>query len=204
MVRRSGQGEQAAFASVLAALLRTSRRRQGLTQAQVATRTSGVVSKAALANYETGHRSLRVDVFWVIARALGEDPGALLIAAERRSGYGADTKAPPVSVDVEALQNSTDPRLAPVRRWFAVRLRRDGTRFAVHTVTLDHGALVALADLMGVSPDECRRLLAAVRREDAGDPDGAPAGSSGTGGPSVRVGPDLGPHAAGPAVAAVG
>jgi transcriptional regulator with XRE-family HTH domain len=204
MVRRSGQGEQAAFASVLAALLRTSRRRQGLTQSQVAARTGGVVSKAALANYETGHRSLRVDVFWVIARALGEDPGAMLVAAERSSGYGADSKAPPVTVDVEALQASTDPRLAPVRRWFAVRLRRDGTRLAVHTVTLDHGALVALADLMGVSPDECRRLLAAVRSGEGPDPESIPAASPDSEDSPVRMAPDPVPTAAGSAIAAAG
>jgi len=206
MVRRSGQGEQAAFSSVLAALLRTSRRRQGLTQAQVAAQTGGVVSKAALANYETGHRSLRVDVFWVIARALGEDPGAMLIAAERSSGYGADTKAPPVTVDVEALQNSTDARLAPVRRWFAVRLRRDGTRLAVHTVTLDHGALVALADLMGVSPDECRRLLDAVRsgQDDDSRPMPADPGGPVSGGSTMPIVPDPGPRGVGSAVAAAG
>src|SRR5664279_1732444 len=71
------------FAAAVCRVLRESRRRQKLTQAEVAQRTGGLVSKAALANYETGHRSLRVDVLWVIAGALGEDLGTLLTAAER-------------------------------------------------------------------------------------------------------------------------
>ena len=162
MARRAGQQEPAAFASVVASLLRQSRRRQGLTQAEVAQRTAGLVSKAALANYETGHRSLRVDVFWVIARALGEDPGALLAGAERSSGYGVDADAAPITVDVEAVLENSDARLAPVRRWFALRLQRGGARLSVRTVTLDHGAVSALAALMGISPAECRRLLQGV------------------------------------------
>ena len=74
---------QQAFAAAVCRVMRESRRRQKLTQAEVAQRTGGLVSKAALANYETGHRSLRVDVLWVIAGALGEDLGTLLCAAER-------------------------------------------------------------------------------------------------------------------------
>lgn len=180
MVRRAGQQEQAAFASVVAALLRQSRRRQGLTQAEVAERTAGSVSKAALANYETGHRSLRVDVFWVLARALGEDPGALLAGAERNSGYGVDADVAPIVVDVDAVLESTDARLAPVRRWFALRLQRGGTRLTVRSVTLDHGAVSALASLMGVSAAECRRLLQSVspalREATTGAPSVATAG----------------------------
>jgi transcriptional regulator with XRE-family HTH domain len=164
MAHGSGQRAQAAFAGVIAALLRESRRRQGLKQAEVAARTGGLVSKAALANYETGHRSLRVDVFWVIAKALGEDPGALLVGAERSSGYGSAIDAAPITVDVDAVQSSTDSRLAPVRRWFELRLQSGGGRLPVRTVTLDHGALSALSALMGVSATECRRLLEGVAR----------------------------------------
>ncbi len=174
MSRRSGQETQSAFANVIAAMLRQSRRRQGLTQAEVAERTSGLVTKAALANYETGHRSLRVEVFWAIARALGEDPGALLAGAERSSGYGVGAEATPITVDVEGVQQSTDPRLAPVRRWFALRLQRGGARIPVRTVTLDHGAISALAPLMGVSAVECRRLLGGI----AVPPDPVPAGAA--------------------------
>ena len=85
---------QQAFAAAVCRVMRESRRRQKLTQAEVAQRTDGLVSKAALANYETGHRSLRVDVLWVIAGALGEDLGALLSAAERNVATRPSPSAP--------------------------------------------------------------------------------------------------------------
>src|SRR3978361_1326302 len=110
------------FAAAVCRLLRDSRRRQKLTQAQVAARTGGLVSKAALANYETGHRSLRVDVLWVIAGALGEDLGSLLSAAERgvalRPPAGASGS---ITVDVAEVMATADPRLGPVKRWLELR-----------------------------------------------------------------------------------
>lgn len=155
---------QQAFAAAVCRVLRESRRRQKLTQAEVAQRTGGLVSKAALANYETGHRSLRVDVLWVIAHALGEDLGSLLTTAERGvalrptlTGTGA------ITVDVDELMAAEDPRLGPVRRWFELR----GT--SANTVTLDDAALGALAAVMDVSAGECRTILVtAVRSAHAG------------------------------------
>ena len=147
---------QQMFAAAVCRVLRESRRRQKLTQAEVAQRTGGLVSKAALANYETGHRSLRVDVLWVIAGALGEDLGTLLTAAERgvmvRPVAGGSVGS--ITVDVAEVMASTDPKLAPVRRWFELRHAGPGT-----VVTLDDGAISALASLMNVSPLECRRIL---------------------------------------------
>lgn len=164
MARGSGgaSASQAAFAGAVAGLLRQSRQRQRLTQALVAARTGGIVSKAALANYETGHRSLRVDVFWVLARALGEDAGALLAGAERETGFGAGDCELPVTVDLAEIMAGTDDRLAPVRRWVEVRLAPGAERLdGIRTLTLDHSALTALAALMDVSTAECRRLLLA-------------------------------------------
>ena len=145
---------QQAFAAAVCRVMRESRRRQKLTQAEVAQRTNGLVSKAALANYETGHRSLRVDVLWVIAGALGEDLGTLLSAAERHvatrpSPFGSGA----INVDVHEVMASSDPRLAVVKRWFELRANSSTT------MTLDDGAIGALAALMNVRPDECRRLL---------------------------------------------
>ena len=91
---------------------------------------------------------------------IGEDPGGILAAAERASGFGTDAAEGPITVDVEAIRDSVDPRLAPVRRWFGMRLQAGGARLAVRTITLDFGALAALAELMGVSAVECRRILA--------------------------------------------
>ena len=95
---------QQAFAAAVCRVMRESRRRQKLTQAEVAQRTGGLVSKAALANYETGHRSLRVDVLWVIAGALGEDLGSLLSAPPNAASHCGPPPAPP------ARSRSTSPR----------------------------------------------------------------------------------------------
>jgi transcriptional regulator with XRE-family HTH domain len=182
---------QSAFSAALAMLLRDSRIRQGMTQAQVSARTGGLVSKAALANYETGHRSLRVDVFWLLVRALGEDAAVLLSSAERRSGYGRNADA------VSAVQANGDPRLAPVQRWFDLRLQSGAGRPSVRTVTLDEGALAALASLMGVSRHECRALLA----ETGASP--AERRSRSTVSPVV-VGADVSPGSAGTRMVAAG
>jgi transcriptional regulator with XRE-family HTH domain len=149
---------QQAFAAAVCRVMRESRRRQKLTQAEVAQRTNGLVSKAALANYETGHRSLRVDVLWVIAGALGEDLGALLSAAERNvafrpSSFGSGS----ITVDVHEVLASSDPRLAVVKRW--IELRANSA-----TTTLDDGAIGALAALMNMRAEECRRLLMSIGR----------------------------------------
>ncbi|MEO7126357.1 MAG: helix-turn-helix transcriptional regulator [Nakamurella sp.] len=153
---------QAAFSTAVALQLRQSRQRQHFTQSEVSTRTGGAISKAALANYETGHRSLRVEVFWALAKALGEDPGALFNAADRAVGYSIDGADGPVTVDIDEIMQSHDTRLAPVRRWFAMRLRASGARIAVRTIVLDGGAIAALAELMDVSHAECRDILAAA------------------------------------------
>jgi transcriptional regulator with XRE-family HTH domain len=151
-----------AYALAVAQQLRQSRNRQRLTQSEVALRTGGAVSKAALANYETGHRSLRVEVFWALARALEEDPGALLAAADRAVGSATGGDGP-ITVDVESIMQAADPRLAPVRRWFGMRLQSaSGTRIAVNAIVLDSGAIAALAELMDVSDAECRLMLTLV------------------------------------------
>ncbi len=150
---------QAAFSAALCGQLREARRRLGLTQAQLSARTGGLVSKAALANYETGHRSLRIDIFWVLARALGEDGGTLLSAAERAAGFHGDPDRPaPITVDVAGVAANIDPRLGPVRRWFDIRYPHNRP----NTETLDDAAIRALSSLMDVTPAECRHLLLSV------------------------------------------
>ena len=104
---------QVVFSRALCAQLRDARRRLGLTQAQLSARTGGLISKAALANYETGHRSMRVDIFWALARALDTEPGILMAAAERSAGMTADAQSPgPVTIDIPRLVANADPRLA--------------------------------------------------------------------------------------------
>ncbi len=152
--------DQQRFARVVTEKLRESRRRQKLTQADVANRTRGLVSKAALANYETGHRSLRIDVLWVIARALGEDLGHLLASVEHEvAGSVADETPTTIGVRVANLMRNTDPRLEPVRRWFELRRLSSAEATEDEVVNLDRDALRALAELMQVSAVDLRRML---------------------------------------------
>lgn len=152
------QEQQASFAAALCVQLRDARRRQGLTQAQVAARTDGLVSKAALANYETGHRSLRVDVFWILARALGEDCGKLIAGAERSIVPSSVLRGRnTISVRVADVLNTTDESLAPVRRWFSIR--HPGGADSNVVESLGEGALSALSSLMNISMAECRDRL---------------------------------------------
>jgi transcriptional regulator with XRE-family HTH domain len=149
------------FAAAVCRLLRDSRRRQKLTQAQVAARTGGLISKAALANYETGHRSLRVDVLWVIAKALGENIGNLVASAERGIGHRQDADgSSPITIDIEEIRENGDIRLGPVRRW--IELQQGLHQPSGGVMTLDPGAILALSSLMGVSATECRAVLMTV------------------------------------------
>ena len=148
------------FAAAICRLLRDSRRRQKLTQAQVAARTGGLISKAALANYETGHRSLRVDVLWVIAKALGENIGNLVASAERGIGHRQDADGESaITVNIDEILGNSDARLASVRRWIELQGARQSS---TGVMTLDPGAINALSSLMGVTAEECRTILTTV------------------------------------------
>ena len=149
------------FAAAVCRSLRDSRRRQKLTQAQVAARTGGLISKAALANYETGHRSLRVDVLWVVAKALGENIGSLVANAERGIGHRQDADgSSPITIDINEVRENGDQRLGSVRRW--LDLQQAARQSPSGLMTLDPGAISALSSLMGVTPAECRAILTTV------------------------------------------
>lgn len=162
MTRSVDRGQQEGFAAAVSELIRDSRRRQKLTQSQLAARTGGLVSKAALANYETGHRSLRIDVLWVIARALGEDLGHLMSVAERTvSDDSRGNGNVPMVIDTQVLRASTDARLLPVVRWMS--LQPDAARAQNGRMVLDADAIDALSTLMGLTPAETWQALAGVR-----------------------------------------
>lgn len=150
---------QVEFADMVCRMLRDSRKRQRLTQAEVSARTGGLVSKAALANYETGHRSLRIEVLWILARALDEDLGELLFTAEQSLSLHLDQQAPSVLIDPEVVRASEDPRLAPVRRWVELRQSNNPGGVAPGPMVLDAAAIDALASLMELTPQECAAVL---------------------------------------------
>ena len=171
MTQPSDTRSQNAFARAVCRSIRESRRRQHLTQAEVAARTNGLLSKAALANYETGHRGLRVEVLWVIAHALGEDVKTLLDRAElqvRRTPSRPEDG--PMTIKVDDVMAATDPRLGPVKRWVELRATGRNTEMII-----DDGVLGALATLMEMSIPECRRVLLSVIKQADPGPVGPPA-----------------------------
>lgn len=150
---------QVEYAEMVCRMLRDSRKRQRLTQADVSSRTGGLVSKAALANYETGHRSLRIEVLWILARALDEDLGELLFTAEQSLSLHLDQQAPSVLIDPDVVRASEDPRLGPVRRWVELRQSSLPGGVAPGPMVLDAVAIEALAALMELTPQECAAVL---------------------------------------------
>ena len=172
------------FMMNLCLALRTSRRRQKLTQAEVVARTGGLVTKAALANYETGHRPIRVEVLWVVARALGEKIDDLVSAAERgavqrtepspgvpggerphtpdrlkvQSQPRVSADSGPITVRVSAVQASDDPWLRLVQAWIETVLAgRKTTDFTVDTT-----AITGLALLLHATESQVRERLSRV------------------------------------------
>ncbi len=122
---------QRQFAASICRAIRESRRRQKLTQAELAARTGGLISKASLANYETGHRSLRIDVVWVIAVALGEDLETIVQRANRsiQSESGEEIDYEPalgIVLDLRALKRSDDPDLKRVVSWYKLLADEEG------------------------------------------------------------------------------
>lgn len=150
------------FTTEIVAVLKESRVRQHLSQSDLAARTGGAVSRVALASYESGHRSPRMDVVWTLIRALDEDPGQVMRLAGRRSQARATGEPDGVTIDLVAARCSADEHLIPVQRWSETRSRDGDGRSHPTTVTLSHTAMLALADLMGVTVAECRRRLIPV------------------------------------------
>lgn len=148
---------QAEFTAAIRTQLRKSRRRQGLSQREVARRTCGVIQPGSLANYESGHRSLRVEVLWVIAKALGEDCGRLIAGAELAMLSGGVRPGATVSVRVADVLATQDEAFAPMRKWFSIR--HPGGDVGDAMETLDEVALAALANLVCLTVDECRDYL---------------------------------------------
>ena len=74
-------------------------------QTDLADRTQGAVSKAALASYELGHTRLPLSVLREVAQALGTTAGAIVAAAETAAANPAEPAAPALSaLRVTALQ----------------------------------------------------------------------------------------------------
>lgn len=164
MAANSVNAEQAQFVRAVMRLLVTERRKQKLTQLEVAHRTNGAVTKASLANYETGHRSLRIEVAWVIARALNLDIGTICQRASAEVLDGAGHAPTPeedgydpglgIVIDLNALHRSSDPDLMRIVRWYRLDTDRRGLR-----LKLNPEAVTALANYTGRTEIQLVRWL---------------------------------------------
>lgn len=145
--------DEGIFSAALVDEIRDARKGRGWTQAQLAERTGGSVSKASLTGYETGRRALRVSVAWVLARALDTDLSVLIGRPEHALGSGG----PGVTLKVRQALDSTTSEMATVRTWLSTIYSPDVDFSTRMQVTDD--ALRALAVLMGVSTCQCLQHL---------------------------------------------
>lgn len=103
------------FAACIVYEIRRLRVDKSWSQTDLADRTQGAVSKAALASYELGHTRLPLSVLWELAHALGTTAAAIIAAAETAAANPAESATPPLSaLRVTALQRH-------------LRLRREST-----------------------------------------------------------------------------
>lgn len=156
------------FSDALLGGVRKARNILGWTQADLAQRTHGVISTAALAGYESGHRRLRINVAWTLAAALGLDLSTLIGRAEHTASEGGVW----MQLTVWHLLHTTDHDLAPVRRWLQAA-HPEPVGLATKTA-LTNDAITALATLMRITNTECRQRLAPYIVARPHQPDRAP------------------------------
>jgi hypothetical protein len=123
--------------------------------------TGGVVSASAIASYEDGYRSIKIDVLDALCVALGRSVRAVVGEAERR--VEAFRKSQEVTrfdggavvVRLSTLARCTRPELQPLQRWARASVSSSRTG----EVLLGWGGVAALAEIAGVDPDECAEIL---------------------------------------------
>lgn len=119
-----------------------------------------VVSLQALSTYEQGIRRLTVARLVGICAAMDASPHDVLHRATERAFFrrpGDD-----VEVDLWRLATSSDPRLAGLRHWAAVRAAQDsGLRCGVESLSAP--ALAALGEVVGMTSEQLTAVLGALR-----------------------------------------
>ncbi len=139
--------------------LRTLRKSRGWTRKELSARLQSTISLQTLATYEHGTRRCSVVRFAEICLALGEKPHDVLARLDRRL---FTTAADEVRVDLAKIAESTEPTLAPLRRWAADRLRETDAASGSE-ITLTTAAIERMAELCGMTPVKLRAQLAPIR-----------------------------------------
>lgn len=135
------------YQRVLGNELRTLRKSRGWTRKQLNARLQSTISLQTLATYEHGTRQCSVVRFAEICLALGEKPHDVLAKVDRRLFTTASDE---IRVDLAKIAQSAEPRLAPLRRWAADRLRETDVGSGSE-VTLTTAAVERMAELCGTT-----------------------------------------------------
>lgn len=165
-MRTPTSGQLDRFAQVLGHELRAARKQRGWTRKQMRAHLADSadadnaendeVSLQTLATYELGTRRISVQRLVELCAVLGQPPDQLLLRAIT-GAFGADTDDR-VAVDLSTLARTADPRLVPLRRWAAVRVRQRPAGLPP-VEELDGHALSALAALAGTTSNELAHAL---------------------------------------------
>ncbi|MPZ00046.1 MAG: helix-turn-helix domain-containing protein [Actinophytocola sp.] len=148
--------------------LRTLRKSRGWTRKQLNARLQSTISLQTLATYEHGTRQCSVVRFAEICLALGEEPHDVLARVDRRM---FTTAADEIRIDLSKIAESTEPTLAPLRRWAADRLRETDPASGSE-ITLTNAAVERMAELCGTTSVELLshlRELTGHRTADTGN-----------------------------------
>ncbi len=160
--------------------LRTLRKSRGWTRKQLNARLQSTISLQTLATYEHGTRQCSVVRFAEICLALGEKPHDVLARVDRRV---FTTAADEIRVDLSKIAESTEPTLAPLRRWAADRLRETDAASGSE-ITLTTAAVERMAELCGTTSVELLSYLRELsgRRVGNGVSGGTHGSNDGNGG----------------------
>lgn len=149
------QNPDIAYARALGHELRRLRRARGWTRARMCRDLT--ISVQTLATYENGTRALAATRLAELCAVLSTQPHVVLATVDRAVLPVRDS----LTVDLEVLAATTDPDLAPVRRWAVTRLRCLVPGRSTMT-SLDSAALAQLASLCGRPVSELVTALRAL------------------------------------------
>lgn len=143
--------------AVFGAVLHEHRKHLGLRRQDVIDRLAhdAEITAQTLATYELGTRGMTVGRLYQLAPIYGATPAAILTEVDKRMALAA--RAAAMHVLIADLARVTDPQLAPVKKWAAMRLsskpgHHPRVPLNVHTL----GLLAYLCDL--TENELCQRL----------------------------------------------
>lgn len=152
--------------------LRAVRHQQELTLDEVEIRTDGRFTAVTVASWERGDRTISAPKLLRLAAFYGVPPGELLTdldpSSSRSSQPAGDSGPGPVTVDLDRLRKANMPGGKVVGRYIDhIRQMRGDSSLSI---TLRGDDVRKLSALLGITPEACRAVLAALDAADRPDP----------------------------------